>query len=232
MKIVEPHARMIGADVFETDGGWTFSDFAPEDGVRLLRKIELHARKSHMSMDRMTATSYDRFLRAVVLGKGDWSVVEHAAVSVEMNDDRGMQQEITRHRIASYTIESTRFVNYTKPGQEARFIYPRPQDAELHPAWLMAVAAGETAYQRLIHDGWTPQEARSVFPLALDSNIDVTENLRSWRHFFLMRTTRECHPQMRAFSIPLLMQFKANVPILFEDIEPMATQKHNLALGR
>jgi thymidylate synthase (FAD) len=229
MKIVEPHARMIGDNI-----GYNgeFEDFPLDRGITLLRKIERHARKSHMSMDRMTATSYDRFLRFVVLEKGDWSVVEHASVSIEMNDDRGIQQEITRHRIASYTIESTRFVNYSKPGQAARFIYPRFQDSEPHPAWFHAVKTCEESYIELLKDGWTPQEARSVFPLALDSNIDVTENLRSWRHFFIMRTTKEAHPQMKRFAIPLLQQFQAKIPILFEDIEPLKTQKHNLGLGR
>lgn len=229
MKIVTAKARMIG-DAINEDG--EFEDFPASRGIVLLRKIERHARKSHMSMDKMTAMSYERFLRFVVLEKGDWSVVEHANVSIEMNDDRGMQQEITRHRIASYTIESTRFVNYTKPNQGARFIYPRPQDKEMHPVWTHAIEYAELAYKDLIADGWTPQEARSVFPLALDSCIDVTENLRSWRHFFLMRTTKEAHPQMRAFAIPLLKQFQQNIPILFEDIEPMQSQRHNLGLGR
>lgn len=230
MQIVQPRARLLGLDI---DEGNQIPDLTPADGVKLIRKIEYHARKSHMSTGKMTADSWQRFIQFVVVEKGDWSVVEHAAVSVEMNDDRGIQQEITRHRIASYTIESTRFINYAKDeNRPARYIYPRPQDEVQHPMWLAAVKYADTAYRALLADGWTPQEARSVFPLALDSNIDVTENLRSWRHFLLMRTTREAHPQMRNFAIPLLDRFKSCIPLLFDDIEPMQTQKHNVRLPR
>jgi thymidylate synthase (FAD) len=80
--------------------------------------------------------------------------------------------------------------------------------------------------------GVAPQIARSVFPNALASRIIITGNLRNWRHFLIMRTTKEAHPQMREVTIPLLAQFQERIPILFEDIQPMSKQSEAIRSGR
>jgi thymidylate synthase (FAD) len=98
--------------------------------------------------------------------------------------------------------------------------------------WRHSIHTAETAYKRLIEAKATPQIARSVFPNALASRIAMTGNLRNWRHFFLMRTTRESHPQMREVTIPLLNEFQSKVPLLYSDIEPGARQIDNLRLPR
>jgi thymidylate synthase (FAD) len=229
-----------------------------------LGRIEQAARVSHGSEDAQTADSAERFIRAVVLQHGDWSVVEHVSASVEFLVDRGITHEIVRHRIASYTQSSTRFINYAKK-MPPTFIYPKPEvvcarckageevitsnmyqrgyDEEfIHlsdyklcdcdQTWLVAIAGAEDAYKQLLSQGWRPQEARSVFPNALASKIIMTCNLRSWRHFFLMRTSKEAHPQMRQVTIPLLAEFQRLVPVLYEDIVPESRQVDNIAKGR
>ena len=87
-----------------------------------LTRVEYAARVSHRSEDETSANT-EKFIRAVVLSHGDWSVVEHVSASVEFLVDRGITHEIVRHRIASYTQESTRFVNYAKK-MPPTFIYP------------------------------------------------------------------------------------------------------------
>ena len=72
----------------------------------------------------------------------------------------------------------------------------------------------------------------AYLPNALASKIIMTGNLRSWRHFFLMRTTKECHPQMLQVTVPLLSDFQTNIPILYEDIIPYAKQSENLKLPK
>lgn len=218
MNLVEPYARLL--DVPDR-----------EHGVLLLQKIEWCGRISHRSEEAQTDDSYARFLRAVVLGKGDWSIVEHASVTVDAVVDRGITHEWVRHRIGAYTQESTRFVNYEKK-MPASFIQPPGMDELSGALWTDAIAFAEIQYTRLIRAGCTPQIARSVFPNALASRIVTTYNLRNWRHFFLMRTTREAHPQMRQVTIPLLAEFQAKIPILYEDIEPEATQADNLKKAR
>jgi thymidylate synthase (FAD) len=174
----------------------------------------------------------------VVLSKGDWSVVEHASLTVIFFVDRGITHEIVRHRLASYTQSSTRFINYTKK-IEPSFIYPKQEELdgsedipgipnECDPDWEEVIESCEHGYKKLVGKGWSPQLARSVFPNALGSRIAMTCNLRNWRHFLLMRSTREAHPQMREVIDPLLEEMKQTIPILFEDIEAGATQADNL----
>lgn len=213
MKIVTPYAKILRPELLSS---------APST-------IEAAARVSHRSEDAQTAESAERFIRAVVLQHGDWSVVEHVSASVEFLVDRGITHEIVRHRIASYTQESTRFVNYEKK-MPPSFIYPK--DGEMDTDWLRSIETAEESYRALLAKGWRPQEARSVFPNALASKIVMTCNLRSWRHFFLMRTSKEAHPQMRQVTIPLLAEFQRWVPVLFEDIVPESRQVDNIAKGR
>jgi len=244
MKIVEPYAKIV--DEISLTGA--------------LQRIEYAARISHASEDGQTDNSAERFLRAVVLGHGDWSVVEHVSVSVEFLVDRGITHELVRHRIASYTQSSTRFINYAKK-MPPTFLYPKPEvicdrcigggeayrnsegewvhrandthyDCFYDRHWMNAVSSCEYDYRQLLEKGWRPQEARSVFPNALSSKILMTCNLRSWRHFLLMRTTKEAHPQMRQVTIPLLAEFQRLVPVLFEDIIPKSRQVDNIAKGR
>lgn len=247
MKIVKPYAKVLYPELVKT----------------ALHDIEWAARISHRSEDAQKADSAERFIRAVVLQHGDWSVVEHVTVSVDMLVDRGITHELVRHRLFSFTQESTRFVNYEKK-MPPSFIYPQvgiqcdlclsgnspsisieggthyfPDNGSTSArhcpydgSWLDAIQQVELSYKELLAKKWRPQEARSVFPNALASRIVVTGNLRNWRHFFLMRTTTEAHPQMREVTIPLLTEFQSLIPVLYEDITPGARQVENIAKGR
>ena len=227
MNIIKPYARLMPpSDLAVADNG-----FNTNDGMALLRRIEWCARISHRSEDAEPDTL--RFVRSVVLNHGDWSVVEHASASVDFYVDRGITHELVRHRLFAFTQESTRFVNYEKKMPPA-FVCPFEDGDGLlrNIAWDKAIQRCEKTYRELIEAGVAPQIARSVFPNALASRIVITGNLRNWRHFLLMRTTKEAHPQMREVTIPLLAEFKAKIPILYEDIEPEARQADNLRKGR
>lgn len=231
VNLIKPYARIM-------------SIHSREDGIRLLRQVEVAGRVSHRSEDAMTTETWEKFIRNVVMGHGDWSIVEHVGVAVDFYVDRGITHEIVRHRLASYTQESTRFVNYEKK-MPPSFVEPpgltdevqragngEPVEPSTREMWRHAIHVSEDVYKRLLARGLTPQIARSVFPNALASRIIMTCNLRNWRHFLLMRTTREAHPQMREVTIPLLAEFKEKVPLLFDDIEPMAKQVDNLGKPR
>jgi len=194
------------------------------------------ARISHRSEEAQTEDSWKRFLTAVVLERGDWSVVEHASLTVVFRVDRGVTHELVRHRLFSFTQESTRFVNYKKKGGELEFICPiifeNPQAFQILWSWEQALVTAEKEYFRLLENGIRPQEARSVLPNALAATIAVTGNLRNWRHFLLMRTTKETHPDFKRVTVPLLAKFKELIPLLFDDIEPDARQIDNLRKPR
>ena len=228
MNIIKPYARLLPSP------GSNLPDFTRFDGLDLLARVEWAARISHRSEEDATSESWDRFLRSVVLKRGDWSVTEHAYVSVDFYVDRGITHEIVRHRLFAFTQESTRFVNYAKKLPPS-FVMPLAvaQSEAAKGIWERTIDSIEDAYMQLVSLGFiSPQIARSVFPNALASRIIVTGNLRNWRHFLLMRTTKEAHPQMREVTIPLLAEFQEKIPIFYEDIEPLAKQSDNLTKGR
>ena len=220
MQIVKPYAKMIGVD-------------NREDGIELLRWCEAAARISHRSEDKMTPDSYDRFLRFIVMEHGDFSVIEHRIVTVEFLVDRGISHEIVRHRLFSYTQESTRFVNYAKK-MPPSFIYPSDWQGTIDPRitdehWAEVIDKIEALYRLYVDTlGLSPQLARNILPNCLATKLWATGNLRNWRHFFLMRTCAEAHPQMREVAIPLLEEFQGKIPILYEDIVPLEKQSKNM----
>lgn len=86
--------------------------------------------------------------------------------------------------------------------------------------WLSAMAAAEMHYLQLIAMGVTAQEARSVLPNSLKTEIRVSANVREWRHIAKIRTEKGAHPQMAQIMVPLLHEFKEEMPVLFHDIDP------------
>jgi thymidylate synthase (FAD) len=196
-------------------------------GIHMLQRIERMARISHRSETAQTDDSWKKFIETVVLQHGDWSVVEHVSVTVIFRVDRGITHELVRHRLFSFTQESTRFVNYKKKGGDLEFIYPANASEGCMANWKSSLQKAEQTYFELLEAGWRPQEARSVLPNALAATIAMTGNLRTWRWFFLARTSRETHPDLRRITIPLLARFKQLIPLLYDDIEPEARQIDN-----
>lgn len=218
MKIIEPNFEIVRPH--------------PNDGIICLKAIERMARISHRSEEMQTEDSWKRFIEAVVMKHGDFSVTEHASATVIIRTDRGITHELVRHRLFSYTQESTRFVNYKKR-RDLEFIMPQifndAPNLDQTP-WRDSIATAEQTYFRLLENGARPQEARSVLPNCLAATIAMTGNLRSWRWFFLARTTVETHPDMRRITIPMLEAFKQRIPILYDDIE--AGQKQSISMAK
>lgn len=214
MLVIEPSAVLIRPQT-------------PENGLIALRFVESMARISHRSEEAQTEDSWRRFLEAVVIQHGDWSVTEHGIASVLFRVDRGITHEIVRHRMFSYTQESTRFVNGAKKYPDGlEFIRPAEHPTKVDD-WWWAIEEAEKSYMGLLKQGWRPQEARSVLPNSLAATIGMTGNFRAWRYFFLARTSKETHPDMRRVTVPLLRQFQERIPILFDDIEPNMRQVDN-----
>ena len=194
---------------------------SPTDGTALLKRLERIGRVCYKSEGKITETSYDPFLRGL-LQRGHESVIEHASVSVLIVCDRGVSHEIVRHRIASYSQESTRYCNYAqeKFGRELTLIRPCfwQEEPEKFRIWRETMEEIERNYFRLLDLGAAPQEARSILPNSLKTELAVTMNLREWRHFFRLRTDGAAHPQMRETAGALLADFRERIPVLFEDL--------------
>lgn len=188
----------------------------------LLTRLERYARVCYKSEDRMGERSNPGFLKNL-LKRGHESIIEHEKATVLFVTDRGVTHELVRHRIAAYSQESTRYCSYNKDkfGNEITviepFFYNDWPDARV--LWEEACLTAEKVYMALLATGSSPQEARSVLPNSLKTEIVVTYNLREWRHFFRLRCDAAAHPQMRQVAIPLLLHFQRALPDLFNDIE-------------
>jgi len=194
---------------------------SPLNGGEILKKIELIGRVCYKSEEKISEGSAEKFVRMIMNpSRKHESVIEHVSIPVRFVCDRGVSHEIVRHRIASYSQESTRYCNYGKTEEGVKFIEPFffVGRRTLFDIWVEAMIAAEGFYLELLKNGAKPEEARSVLPNSTKTEIVCTFNLREWRHFFSMRAPRTAHPQMREIVVPLLVEFKRNIPVLFDDI--------------
>ena len=195
----------------------------------MLRKIERIGRVCYKSEDKIAEGSAEGFIRAIIK-RGHESVIEHESISVRVTCDRGVTHEIVRHRIASYSQESTRYCNYTsdKFGSQIScidiatgFHYDMNDEADRRKwdIWNAAMAAAEKYYFELINAGAKPEEARSVLPNSLKTEIVMTMDLREWRHFIRLRGSRAAHPQIAEITAQIRDEFVKRYPVFFEDLQ-------------
>lgn len=206
MKIIEPKVELINAP----------------DYASTLSLIEQAGRTCYKSEDKIASGSAEKFVRNI-LKRGHEAVIEHASLTVRFTCDRGVSHEIVRHRLAAYCQESTRYCNYSKDGfgGEITVITPVGFNCSDSPyrIWKRSCENAETAYFDLLNEGCTPQEARSVLPNSLKTEVVMTADLREWRHFLRLRCSPAAHPDMRVVACMLLVLLKKTYPVFFEDIE-------------
>ena len=195
---------------------WSFEQ--QPDGPAILRQIERAGRTCYKSEAKITDDSAASFCRSLIKS-GHHSVLEHASVSVRIITNRGVSHEIVRHRLASYSQESTRYCDYTG---EIVFIKPvwldDYRDTETEQEFFFACEQAADNYNVLRQKGWSPQQSREVLPNALKTELVMTCNIREWRHFFTLRCSKAAHPQMRALALSMLAGFANVISTLFDDI--------------
>jgi len=207
----------------------------PIDGTAILKKLELIGRVSHKSEDRITETSAAPFVKKLIK-LGDESVLEHVSITVKFICDRGVSHELVRHRLASYTQSSTRYCNYSqdKFGNEITVIQPcfltdMTQLDDEYPIaskgyfakdlhWYSEMSMAENAYFAMLDAGAKPEEARSVLPNSLKTEVIMTANLRELRHILQLRCSKRAHPQCRELMVPLLNELHSKIPVVFDDV--------------
>ena len=191
------------------------------DGIKIIKKIEKIGRVCYKSEEKITEDSAKKFISNIIKN-GHESVIEHETITVRVICDRGVSHEIVRHRIASYSQESTRYCNYCneKFGKELTVIKPTfwTEDSKEYKVWMEMMNEIEKKYNMLIEMGAKPQEARSILPNSLKTEIIMTMNLREWRHFFKLRVSLRAHPQMKEVASMILKKFKEDNPVFFDDI--------------
>ena len=207
MKIIEPSVELV-------------EDF---DAVAIMQKLERAGRVCYKSEGNIKVDSAEKFIRGIIK-RGHESVIEHAAISFKIVCDRGVTHELVRHRLASYSQESTRYCDYSagKFGGELTFIKPCfwSEDDENFQLWRRTMELIEKNYLAMRACGAKPEEARSILPNSLKTEIFVTMNLREWRHFLKLRTAAAAHPQMRQIALMIRDILIEKLPAVFSDLKP------------
>lgn len=197
-----------------------------EDPQAVLAKIEHCGRTAYRTWDREAAGSADKFV-AMIVRLGHESVLEHASVTVILTCDRSTAQQLTRHRIASFTMESQRYCNYSgdRFGGEITFVDPEPQVKtdedrdKFYDFWHTFIGDVEREYMQLLHCGLSAEDARCILPNCTACSVAITANMREWRHILRIRTEAHAQHNIRELMGQILQKFRESVPCLVFDIE-------------
>ena len=155
---------------------------------------------------------------------GEFEHSVHHDVTVKFICDRGVSHEIVRHRTASFAQESTRYCNYSgdKYGNEITVVKPKfisdlnislsdpafIKNSDIFNSWRVGCECSERVYFSLLDAGSTPQEARSVLPNSLKTEVIMTGNLDCWKHFFELRCAPDAHPDIQVVAKMVREEFQ------------------------
>jgi len=163
------------------------------------QEIELAGRTCYRSEDKITNESAVKFVE-MICASGHESVLEHASASIQITTDRGITHEIVRHRIGcSFSQESSRYVGYHK---KLGLLVVEPLDISplTRQIWLDQMQDAANCYERLIAEGWKPQQARDVLPTCTAAQIRFTATFRAWKHFIKLRSSKAAHPKIQVLT--------------------------------
>lgn len=229
--------------ILKNQGGFMF--LTPEEELKAqLLRIEEAGRTCYQSEKiNITEDTANKFIK-MLLKRGHESVIEHSSLVVRFtNLSRGFTHEQVRHRLTGISQESTRYVDYFKPGAdvdldkfELKCIVPPHKDE--HQKVLLEDGREMSAvemfceyekfYRGLRKAGWVPEDARQFLPIGLKSEIVISANFREWRHIFEMRTSKSAHWEIRGVMCKLLEKLKEIIPVVFIDFEVAGTDSNGL----
>ena len=187
-----------------------------------LKRIEQIARTCYKSEGAIKPGSAEKMV-AMLCKKHHYPMSEHISRSCKYITDRGVANEIVRHRIGSYAQESTRYCNYSKDKFDNGItIINHGYTGIVMKDVVDACWQAEQCYLDMLKNGATPEQARDVLPLCLKTEIVCTWNLREWHEVLRLRTAKDAHPAIRELMIPVLHELQEVYPEIFNDIEVTA----------
>ncbi len=191
------------------------------DGTKIMKRIERACRTCYRSEGKITEDSYKNLIKNCIT-RGHESVLEHEKVTVRIYSDIGSYKDLTRHRFASFSVESTRYCSYDKDkyGNEIKFINPvYIEDKKVYELWQKTMQEIEKNYIEMKKLGATTDMCREVLPHSTAAEYTMTANIREWKHIFSLRANNHVHPSIRQIMIPLLKYFQKEMPEIFGDVE-------------
>ena len=190
------------------------------DGVQVMKRIERACRTCYRSEGKITDDSYKNLIKNCI-NRGHESVLEHEKVTVRIYNDIGSYKDLTRHRFASFSVETTRYCSYDKDkyGNEITFMDPvYIEDEKVYEVWKKTMQDIENSYLEMKKLGATTDMCRNILPHSTAAEYTMTANIREWKHIFELRANNHVHPAIRQVMIPLLKYFKEQMPDIFGDI--------------
>lgn len=191
------------------------------DGIKIMKNIEKACRVCYRSEDVINDNSY-KILITNCIKRGHESILEHEKITVKLTTEIGAYKDFTRHRLSSFSIESTRFCSYDKDkfNNEIKIINPSYiTDATIYNIWFKSCQIMEDNYMLMKKLGAKNDECREILNHSVAADVVMTCNIREWRHIFSLRCSKLSHPSLRVVFIPLLLLFKKEMPELFNDID-------------
>lgn len=210
------------------------------DGLKIMKNIELACRTCYRSEGQITEDSYKKLLINCI-NRGHESVLEHEKITIRMICDIGVYKDLTRHRFASFSIESSRYCAYNKDkfDGELKFIKPVFYDDNWTKAWLNVskehfglpiseyksmlwyetMESIEKNYMEMSKIGAIPDEMRMILPHSTAALVTMTANIREWKHILELRANKFAHPSVQQVMIPIAKLFKEQMPEIFNNLE-------------
>ena len=202
------------------------------DWDNVLLQLELPIRKCYNSEHRIKEGSAEKLIRTVISNK-HVSTLEHFSFSVNFITNRGVTHELVRHRMASYSQVSTRYVNYG--GRDMQYILPVWMDDTYlghysdkplvatdittpEGIWIESCMKSESAYKELLRMDSKPEQAREVLNNSLQTDITMTTTVRDWIHLLGLRCDKTAHPQIRSLMRGLHSELVDTCPVLFDSV--------------
>ena len=191
------------------------------DGLKIMKKIERACRTCYRSEGSISEDSYKNLLKNCI-NRGHESVLEHEKVTIRMYCDIGVYKDLTRHRFASFSIESTRYCSYDKDkyGNEIKCINPSYiEDKEIYAEWKKSMEDMEKHYMKMKELGASTDMCRLALPHSTAAEVTMTADIREWKHILELRTSNKAHPAIRQLLIPLLKYFQQEMPEIFLNVD-------------
>lgn len=191
------------------------------DGKAIMKRLERACRTCYRSEGSITDESYKTLLNNCIT-RGHESILEHEKITIRMTCDIGVYKDLTRHRIASFSVESTRYCNYGKDKFDSEIKVMRPcnidPNSKLYEHWTTAMEQIEKEYLDMSKEGATADQLRMLLPHSTAAEVTMTANIREWKHIFNLRANNHAHPAIQQLLIPLLLLFKKEMPEIFSDV--------------
>lgn len=201
----------------------SFEIWTDLDDKKVGQFIEKCARNCYKSEGAMTEDSYKHIIKNVLLAKGHESMLEHFNITVKLTTDLHSYKDLTRHRHASFAIESTRWCDYSNSNKfkDIEFIEPYgiKDNIGAYNLWKKSCEQCISDYKFIKNAKLSTDIASQFLNQSIKADVVITANIREWRYIFKLRTAKGVYPNLRNLMIELLLEFRKELPTFFGDIK-------------